>query len=87
MKCCTYMLSVCVCVVVAAVAWRKYENSRWVSRDLSFCRAPKVGRGGVCVCVKLGRTTGTSTTNTWWAICEMGCCALVHRIQIGITIS
>lgn len=46
------MLSVCVCVVVAAVAWRQYENSRWFSRDLSFCRAPKVGRGGeggVCV--------------------------------------
>lgn len=56
-----------------------------VSRDLSVYRAPKVGRG--CVCVKLGRTTGTSTTNTGCAICEMGCCALVHRIQIEITIS
>lgn len=56
-----------------------------VSRELSFCRAPKMGGGGVCV--KLGRTTGTSATNTGWAKCEMGCCALVHRIQIGITIS
>lgn len=52
-----------------------------------FLPGPQDGEGGVCVCVKLGRTTGTSTTNTGWAKCEMGCCALVHRIQIGITIS